>query len=258
MDLAPPLPPSHLRSATQRVRWASEEWGARELYCPVCPADRLQRLPNNARARDFICPECQQCFQLKGSRASSMRIVPDGAYRTMLEAVLSASVPHLLLMRYSPDWTVRDLFVVPAFFLTPDAIVRREPLRESARRAGWEGCNISLQRIPPDGKIAIVAGARPVPRHEVRQRFARTQTLAQVEIRSRGWTLDVLAVLRQIGAPRFNLDDVYAFAPQLAELHPGNRHVEAKIRQQLQILRDLGFVVFEGRGRYRLTGQTAG
>jgi len=31
-----------------------------------------------------------------------------------------------------------------------------------------------------------------------------------------------------------------------------NRHVRAKIRQQLQILRDLGSLHFLGRGRYRL------
>jgi hypothetical protein len=43
---------------------------------------------------------------------------------------------------------------------------------------------------------------------------------------------------------------VYAFAAQLQELHPDNRHVREKIRQQLQVLRDLGFVEFLGRGRY--------
>ena len=34
-------------------------------------------------------------------------------------------------------------------------------------------------------------------------------------------------------------------------LHPDNRHVRDKIRQQLQVLRDLGLVEFLGRGRYR-------
>jgi type II restriction enzyme len=34
-------------------------------------------------------------------------------------------------------------------------------------------------------------------------------------------------------------------------LHPDNRHVRDKIRQQLQVLRNLGLVEFLGRGRYR-------
>jgi len=49
---------------------------------------------------------------------------------------------------------------------------------------------------------------------------------------------------------RDNCHDVYAYAAQLQELHPANRHVRDKIRQQLQVLRDLGFVEFLGGGRY--------
>ena len=44
----------------------------------------------------------------------------------------------------------------------------------------------------------------------------------------------------------FTLADVYAHASSLAKLHPNNRHVRDKIRQQLQILRDMGLVEFLG------------
>ena len=33
--------------------------------------------------------------------------------------------------------------------------------------------------------------------------------------------------------------------------HWRNRHIEDKIRQQLQVLRDNGYLIFEGRGMYR-------
>jgi hypothetical protein len=56
---------------------------------------------------------------------------------------------------------------------------------------------------------------------------------------------------RALNEKEFALQDVYAFAAQLQELHPGNRHVPDKIRQQLQVLRNLGFVEFLGHGRYR-------
>jgi hypothetical protein len=36
-------------------------------------------------------------------------------------------------------------------------------------------------------------------------------------------------------------------------LHLQNRHVFDKIRQQLQILRDLGLLIFQGGGDYHLT-----
>jgi hypothetical protein len=37
----------------------------------------------------------------------------------------------------------------------------------------------------------------------------------------------------------------------LMRLHPANRNVQAKIRQQLQVLRDLGHLDFLGNGSYR-------
>ena len=71
---------------------------------------------------------------------------------------------------------------------------------------------------------------------------------------ARGWTLDVLNVVRSLGREDFSLADVYARSAELARLHPRNRFVRPKIRQQLQILRDLGLLEFLGRGRYRVSG----
>jgi type II restriction enzyme len=66
-------------------------------------------------------------------------------------------------------------------------------------------------------------------------------------------TLDVLNVVRSLGKREFALADVYACEANLARLHPQNLHVRDKIRQQLQRLRDLGFVEFLGAGEYRVT-----
>jgi len=51
----------------------------------------------------------------------------------------------------------------------------------------------------------------------------------------------------------FVLSEVYNHADQLAELHPHNHHIHDKIRQQLQVLRDLDLLQFLGAGSYRLT-----
>jgi type II restriction enzyme len=86
----------------------------------------------------------------------------------------------------------------------------------------------------------------------------------------RGWTLDVLNIVRRLrevgtagpsrprtprrGVPTntFTTSDVYAFERELEQLHPDNRHVRDKIRQQLQVLRDLGLLLRIGRGEWRL------
>ncbi|WP_316207683.1 MULTISPECIES: hypothetical protein [unclassified Bradyrhizobium] len=58
--------------------------------------------------------------------------------------------------------------------------------------------------------------------------------------------------VESLGKPEFTLDDVYAFDRHLSLLYPGNQNVRPKIRQQLQLLRDQGFLEFIARGRYRL------
>jgi type II restriction enzyme len=58
--------------------------------------------------------------------------------------------------------------------------------------------------------------------------------------------------VESIGKEEFQLDDVYAFERQLNLVYPNNQHVRPKIRQQLQVLRDHGYLDFTGRGSYRL------
>ncbi|MGD2080871.1 MAG: hypothetical protein PVJ36_07070 [Nitrospirota bacterium] len=47
------------------------------------------------------------------------------------------------------------------------------------------------------------------------------------------------------------MKDVYEHEERLSKLHPENKFVKAKIRQQLQQLRDLGLIEFLERGVYR-------
>ena len=54
----------------------------------------------------------------------------------------------------------------------------------------------------------------------------------------------------------FSLDDVYAFEAYLQAKHPLNNNVKAKIRQQLQYLRDKNILDFVGRGQYRMKIQS--
>jgi len=66
------------------------------------------------------------------------------------------------------------------------------------------------------------------------------------------WPLAVSFLIRPLPAA-FSLPEVYAIAEPLRKAFPNNNHVDAKIRQSLQILRDRGEIAFEGGGRYRKT-----
>ena len=120
-----------------------------------------------------------------------------------------------------------------------------------------EGSDIEAEVLDTiDEIVAKLPPARPVPRlpaPETDEPEVVLENATQAVAGSlTGWTQAVFAVLNEIEQETFSLqDDVYEFVPQLEELYPGNDNVEAKIRQQLQFLRNLGLVEFLGQGRYR-------
>lgn len=69
-------------------------------------------------------------------------------------------------------------------------------------------------------------------------------------IESRGWLIDVLNCVERLDTT-FTLKQMYQFVEELKIKHPTNNNLEAKIRQQLQFLRDKGFIEFLSRGYYK-------
>jgi type II restriction enzyme len=242
------------KSPSQQTRVVSEAWGEENLFCPCCDSNSLTRSAPNKEAIDYVCPRCDGPFQLKSRATSFAAKIVDAAYEAMKRAIVNGRTPNLLALHYDrAQWHVMDLIVVPRFAYSLSVIEKRRPLGPNARRAGFVGCNILLANIPPDARIPVVQDGVVCDPDAVREQYARLRPLEKVRHEARGWTLDVLNVVRGLGRAEFSLTDVYASAAHLARLHPANRYIEPKIRQQLQVLRDMGFVTFLGAGSYRLT-----
>ena len=141
---------------------------------------------------------------------------------------------------------------MPKHFFAREIIEERKPLAATARRAGWVGSNIILSRVPESGKIHIVKGGVIRPKDAVLEEWQRTLFLRSESPETRGWLLDVMKCVESLGKRDFTLDEVYSFERHLGDLYPGNQNVKPKIRQQLQYLRDRGFIDFVSRGHYRL------
>jgi type II restriction enzyme len=241
------------KNPSQQARVVSEAWGEENLYCSNCTSPHLRRLPTNTPALDFQCPKCRSSYQLKSQRHPFRSRINDAAYDKMRAAIIERRTPNILALQYdAAAWTVQNVILVPSFAFSLSCLEKRKALRPSAERAGWVGCNILLVNIPPDARIPVVTEGTPRSPAWVRQHYHRLRPLADLKAEARGWTLDVLNVVRGLGRKEFSLGEVYAHEGDLARLHPGNRFVRPKIRQQLQFLRDLGFVEFLGRGVYRV------
>ena len=252
LQLSPALASSY-SSPAQIARVVTETWVSEQLYCPACDCDNLAPTPTGTKVVDFFCGSCDETFQLKSQNHPFGAKVTDAAYGPMIERINSSSAPSFLFLHYRRDkWQVRDLFVVPRFFLSPSAIERRRALWASARRAGWIGCNIVLSSLPLDARIPAVREGTALPQETVRDSWCRFAFLQGRDAESRGWMADVLACVRALRRENFRLTDVYMFERRLAHLHPRNRNVRPKIRRQLQVLRNNGVFEFLGKGRYRI------
>lgn len=238
-------------SSAQKIRVMSESWLGDNMYCPNCGNPRISHLTNNSPVADFQCDNCGEIYELKSKNGNLGKKIADGAYSTMIERITSDSNPDLFLLQYSESLSVTELLLIPRFFFVPDIIEKRKPLAATTRRHGWIGCNILFGEIPQQGKISVIQNSRILDRQNVIQNYDRIKQLRTKSIDSRGWLLDVLSCINDIPKTEFTLSDVYGYVEVLQKKHINNNNVEAKIRQQLQFLRDKGFIEFLGKGQYR-------
>lgn len=147
---------SGYKSNSQRARVLTEAWVERNLFCPRCGNSHLLHFKNNRPVADFYCDQCKNEYELKSKRTRFSAKIPDGAYSTMLAQITENNNPDFLLMHYA-DNGVKNLTLIPKHFLLPSVIEKRKPLSDSARRAGWVGCNILLSKIPVQGVIPIIS-----------------------------------------------------------------------------------------------------
>lgn len=240
------------KSQTQIARVLTEDWLARNMYCPICGEVSIRRAEPNAPVKDYVCEKCKSQYELKSKKTGSdsfQTTVADGVYRTMIGRITSLDNPSFFFLHYD-HYEVNNLVVVPKCFFTPSIIEKRTALSSTARRAGWEGCNILMTAIPATAKIPVIKNGVVRPIKDVVTQYQKVYSLQTKSVKSRGWLMDTLHLIERLDTT-FSLAQLYAFEKELKLKHPDNNHIPDKIRQQLQFLRDKGFIEFKGGGKYK-------
>lgn len=240
-------------SPSQKARVLTEGWVLREIYCPGCGSS-VEKYDNNKPVADFHCKKCIEDFELKSKNGKIGKKVSAGAYSQMIKRIGSPEKPNFFFMGYLDTLNVNDFFVVPKHFFVSEIIEERKPLAETARRAGWIGSNILFFKIPIAGQIFYVEGGREIAKKDVLEKWQRTLFLKKIKkAGAKGWILDIMNCIDALNKKEFTLADMYAFENDLKVIHPENKNIKPKIRQQLQFLRDKGYLKFISEGVYRLS-----
>ncbi|KAF0107894.1 MAG: Dam-replacing family protein [Hyphomonadaceae bacterium] len=241
-----------LTSGSQKARVITEGFVAGYGFCPACGAS-LKQAPANSKALDFLCRACDEGFELKSKSSKIGSKIVNGAHDSLMNRVMGLHNPNLYLMQYNMrEMTVQNLLVIPRYFFTPNLIEKRKALSATARRAGWVGCNILVGQVPQLGRIHYIKDEIEIKPEVVLKEWQATTFLQNsANIEGRGWLLETLNCIEKIQKDNFTLDEIYAFKPYLQQAHPNNNNIEAKLRQQLQFLRDKDVIEFLRPGHYR-------
>lgn len=241
------------KSPSQKSRVITEAWVAVEAYCPGCGGN-VDQYTDNKPVADFYCLKCVEDFELKSKKRKFGAKISAGAYGKMIERINSPEKPNFFFMTYVNNFErVSNLFVVPKHFFVSRIIEKRKPLKAGTDRAGWVGSNILFSKIPKAGQIFYVENGNEVSKADVLEKWQKTLFLKKIKnTQAKGWILDIMNCIDSLEKQEFTLADVYTFEPDLQVLHPENNNVKPKIRQQLQLLRDKGYLEFVSAGVYRL------
>ena len=238
------------KSNSQIARVLTEDWVLNNSYSPSCGNLKLEKYGNNNPASDFYCNKCNSNFELKSSKSPLTNKVVDGAFNTMIQKIKSSENPHFLFLNYSREFKVINFFVIPKYYFIPEIIERRKPFNINARRAGWIGCNILLKNLPNSGIIFLVKNETIADPIFVNEQWGKTVFLKNEKLNNRGWLLELISIIDLIPNKRFSLIDIYKYEKYFKEKFPKNNFIKEKLRQQLQVLRDAGFIKFIDKGIY--------
>lgn len=236
-------------SNSQKIRVMSEGWFLDNGYCTEC-LSILNKAKNNSKVCDFVCVSCVEQYELKSKLGNFGKKIADGEYHTMIRRINSNENPNLFTLNYTKERQVNNIIAIPKYFFTDKVIEKRKPLSSTAKRAGWTGCNILFTEIPDVGKIYILKDGVEIDKNTVNKSWNYSKNFIIRNLKQRSWTFEVLKIIENQKST-FSLKDIYKYESNLKILFPENKHIKAKLRQQLQILRDKKYIKFLEKGNYQ-------
>lgn len=238
---------------SQKIRAMSEPWTSDNIFCPNC-GSKLSELENNKKASDFLCKNCLENYEQKASKHKFKNKVISSEYYSLINRLQAIDKPHFFFLHYIEGiFSVNDFFVVPKYFFVSEIIEKRKPLSISARRAGWTGSNILFSKIPNSGKIYYIEDWKQISKDKILEKWQKTAFLKKIKKDSfKWWILDIMNCIESLEKNEFTLNEIYTFEKDLKILHPENKNIRPKIRQQLQFLRDKNYLDFLEKGKYRV------
>ena len=144
-------------TARQDIGRKGEEAVRGKIGCPRCRRARtLTPLPTNFQCADLICKFCGFLAQVKAVTLASDELpsrILGAAWGPQHEQILAGIFQPLFIAGFDRSGVLVRIDYVPAHILqaSPGVFEPRSPLKQTARRAGWQGFIYNMSRLPAIG-----------------------------------------------------------------------------------------------------------
>ena len=144
------------KSESRIVGEACEDYVKNKIICIRCNINNFKKFNINEKSKDLICINCNQKYQIKAKSATYKQVdnikykkqfkTLGGDYLTTLNNI-NEKIDYLIVLYEKQSYKVITILYITNENINSNCIIPRKPLSTTAKRAGWQGCNILFDNI---------------------------------------------------------------------------------------------------------------
>jgi type II restriction enzyme len=154
-----------IRETIEKNKWKSnsringeacEEYAKTQLNCSRCGTNNFEKCKINEKSIDLICNVCKQNYQIKSKKITQKQInnikntnsikILGGEYLTTLNNI-NKNIDYIIILYESNSYEIKNILYIKSENIIAECILPRNPLKSTAQRAGWRGCNILFNNV---------------------------------------------------------------------------------------------------------------
>ena len=144
------------KSESRIVGEASEYYVINNVKCVRCNNHNFEKCKINEKSKDLICISCNQKYQIKSKCVTQNQFTNiqckntfktiGGEYSTTLNNI-NENIDYLIILYEKQSYKIINILYIKNENINSHCIIPRKPLSLTAKRAGWQGCNIVFDNI---------------------------------------------------------------------------------------------------------------
>ena len=144
------------KSESRIVGEACEYYIKSNIKCVRCNDNNFEKCKTNEQSKDLICISCNQKFQVKAKSATQKQFnniknknkfkTIGGEYSTTLKNI-NQQIDYFIILYEKQSYKIINILYIKNESINSDCIIPRKPLSITAKRSGWQGCNILFDNL---------------------------------------------------------------------------------------------------------------